>query len=414
MPDASPEIIAAYNAPRDPSRLALKYKAMRANAFIFLRGTAHLFHQRLAAGPQRPAGPSAWISGDLHLENFGTYLGSNGLTYFDVNDFDECAIAPCTSDVLRLTTSLLVAAPSYSLATADALALAAGALETYRMELAGGKPRWLERKTASGVIGDLMDELKHRDPEKFVRKRTADRNGKKLDVDATKMQAIADAREYEAVRAFVDGHRQASDGHALYHFKDAAYRIAGTGSLGIRRYVVLAEHAVAGNLVLLDLKEALPSTAAPCSGLSQPGFDSDAQRIVAAQTHSQAMPPALLQPLRLQGRPFVLKELQPTADRLDLVEVARRPKDFAATVHTMAALSAWAQLRASGHMSAATADQLTAFAQDPKALAHDLAVAQAMERATIADWHDYCRAYDGGRFDAVLKQAAPGKGDDPD
>lgn len=412
MAEASPDLISAYNAPRDASRLALKYKAMRASPFVFLRGTAHLFHQRLAALPQKPGGPPAWISGDLHLENFGSYLGGNGLTYFDINDFDECAIAPSSWDVVRLVTSLLVAAPSYHVASGDAVALAASTLETYRSELATGKPQWLERKTASGVIGKLMDDLKHRDVEKFVRKRTVGKDGKKLDVDAPKMQAIGDADEYEAVRAFVDGRTQVPDGPKLYRFKDAAYRIAGTGSLGIRRYVVLGEHADSGDLLLLDLKEALPSTAAPVSGLPQPAFDGEAQRIVAAQTHLQAMPPALLQSVRLQGRPFVVKELQPTSDRLNLVEVARHARDLADTVHTMAALSAWAQLRASGHMTAAPADHLTAFAQDPKALADCLTAAQAMERATIADWQDYCRAYDGGLFDAVLKAAAPGKGDD--
>jgi uncharacterized protein (DUF2252 family) len=414
MTETSADLIAAYNASRDPSRLALKYRAMRASPFTFLRGTAHLFHRRIAALDRRPAGPPAWISGDLHLENFGTYLGGNGLTYFDVNDFDECAIAPCTWDVLRLSTSLLVAAPSYKFESKEALDLAAMAFETYRREVAAAKPRWLERRTASGVIGDLMDDLKHRDAKKFVLKRTIGKRGEKLDVDAPKMQAIADASELRAVQAFVETQAQVPGGTPLYRFRDAAYRIAGTGSLGIRRYVVLAEHVQDGSLLLLDLKEALPSTAAPLSGFPQPAFDGDAQRIVAAQTHAQAMPPALLQAVSIQGRPFVLRELQPTSDRLNLADVSEQRKDFADTVGTMAALSAWAQLRTSGHMTAAAADQLSAFAQDPKALGDGLFAAQAMERLTISDWQDYCRAYDAGRFDAVLKQAAPGKGDDPD
>ena len=30
-----------------------------------------------------------WIHGDLHVENFGTYMNDEGFLVFDVNDFDE-------------------------------------------------------------------------------------------------------------------------------------------------------------------------------------------------------------------------------------------------------------------------------------------------------------------------------------
>ena len=114
------EAIASYNAGREPERLALKYKAMRTNAFRFLRGSCHLFHERMTAGGLAPEGPAAWICGDLHLENFGTYLGDNGLTYFDANDFDEAVRAPCTWDILRLAASMLVAAPVLAIKAAAA------------------------------------------------------------------------------------------------------------------------------------------------------------------------------------------------------------------------------------------------------------------------------------------------------
>ena len=57
------EVIAAFNAGRDPERLAMKYKAMRRNAFVFLRGTCHLFYAGLPADPllrdAPPPGPAA-------------------------------------------------------------------------------------------------------------------------------------------------------------------------------------------------------------------------------------------------------------------------------------------------------------------------------------------------------------------
>ncbi|MFM9726450.1 DUF2252 family protein, partial [Streptomyces scabiei] len=36
-----------FNARRDPERLQMKFEKMRQSPFIFLRGTAHLFHARV-------------------------------------------------------------------------------------------------------------------------------------------------------------------------------------------------------------------------------------------------------------------------------------------------------------------------------------------------------------------------------
>jgi uncharacterized protein (DUF2252 family) len=41
------DTIRTFNAGRDPERLAMKYANLRSNAFVFLRGTCHLFYDRL-------------------------------------------------------------------------------------------------------------------------------------------------------------------------------------------------------------------------------------------------------------------------------------------------------------------------------------------------------------------------------
>ncbi len=38
-----------FNAGRDPERLAMKYEKLRSSPFVFLRGTCHLFYDRLPA-----------------------------------------------------------------------------------------------------------------------------------------------------------------------------------------------------------------------------------------------------------------------------------------------------------------------------------------------------------------------------
>jgi uncharacterized protein (DUF2252 family) len=407
------DLIASYNQGRDASRLALKYQAMRDNPFSFLRGTAHLFHERLGASDAATGGPAAWICGDLHLENFGTYLGGNGLTYFDINDFDESALAPCSWDVVRLVTSLLVAAPIYDIKRAAAVSLGGQAIAAYRAELATGKPRWIERKTADGVIGALIDSLRHRDADKFVLKRTSGKKGETLDIASEKMQAVSSEAERQQVRGFVESRTDGAKGPQAYRFRDIAYRIAGTGSLGIVRYVVLVERLTqAKGLTLLDLKAALPSAVAPVSPVSQPSWNNEAHRVVGLQSLAQAIPPALLQAVTFGGRSYVFKELQPSSDRLDLDEVAKDESQFAAALSAMAALTAWAHLRCSGRLTAAAGDDLVAWAQDKGAAKTILQAAQAMESVMLTDWADFCEAFDAGAFAATMQHLDRTKGDE--
>ncbi|HEX3933041.1 MAG TPA: DUF2252 family protein, partial [Puia sp.] len=83
----------AFNQGLLPEMVQLKYEAMAENAFRFFRGTCHLFYEDLAAAEPLSLSPLAWICGDLHIENFGSYKGDNKLVYFDLNDFDEALLA---------------------------------------------------------------------------------------------------------------------------------------------------------------------------------------------------------------------------------------------------------------------------------------------------------------------------------
>src|SRR5262249_1643840 len=104
--------ILKFNAERDPQLLARKYARLAQDPFLFLRGTCHLFFEDWRGGRELDGAPVAWICGDLHLENFGSYKGDNRLSYFDINDFDEAALAPCTWEAARLLVSVHVAAHS--------------------------------------------------------------------------------------------------------------------------------------------------------------------------------------------------------------------------------------------------------------------------------------------------------------
>ena len=401
MSKTASQSILAYNKGREPERLARKMTSMRANAFSFLRGTCHLFHERMIEQKLAPKGPSAWICGDLHLENFGTYLGDNGLTYFDVNDFDEAICAPHSWDILRLAVSVMVAAPVIGLSGSAAKSAAKRLIETYYAELAEGKPRWIERKTADGPIGQLFESLKKRDNLKLLNKRTVAKGAKRtLIVDGIKTLAI-DKSDRENLAAFLQKEGKQMGLLKALALIDAGRRIAGTGSLGIARFVLLVEGdgSPNGNW-LLDLKAAVPSAVAPYVAGAQPKWASEADRVVSIQTLFQANTPSLLSAHSYRGGSFLMKQLQPTADRLDLAAICSSSAAFDIVIESMARLTAWGHLRGSGRKGAASGDDLIAAAEEAKAARAILERAEALAKINAADWAQYSAAYDKGDMKA--------------
>src|SRR6201991_3064606 len=117
---------------------------MAENAFRFFRGTCHLYYEDLGGSKSLPTYPVSWVCGDLHLENFGSYKGDNRLVYFDVNDFDEAALAPASWDLVRLLASVRVGAERLSIGPCESGALCKDFLAAYVAALAEGKAYWVE------------------------------------------------------------------------------------------------------------------------------------------------------------------------------------------------------------------------------------------------------------------------------
>lgn len=393
------ERLRSQNAGREAERLALKWKAMSKNAFVFLRGTAALFYERANAGGLLPEGPRAWVCGDLHLENYGTFVSGDGIDghiVFDVNDFDEAALAPYGFDILRLATSVLVAADSIGLPASQARESTHRLVTHYLAELAAGRPRTLGSHTARGPVRALMQDLQHRNPASFLDKRIQIKAGKLvLKTDGDKALPLHDAAKLpigETLRALAppDRHPRA------FAFLDAARRIAGTGSLGIARNVVLTEgQGIPEAPWLIDLKAALPSSLLPYAG-PQPSWPSEAERVVGIQLMFQAEPPALLRSVSVAGEPYIMKQLQPSADKLDLDQVAKDRDELADVIDVMAHLAAWGHLRASGKKGAAPAAELIAAGNGIGAVEDIEKRATELAAVTKADFQSYRKARDAG------------------
>jgi uncharacterized protein (DUF2252 family) len=393
-------LIRDYNAGRDPDRLAMKLRAMRASPSAFLRGSCHLFYRRLPRDGVFKTAPQVWCCGDLHLENFGSYKGDNGLVYFDINDFDESALAPASWDLVRLLCSLRVAAQGLKVEAADAEDLCRQLLQAYGTALALGKAYWTERDTAQGPIHALLDGLRDRERPRFLDSRTSLSRGLRTLDTGGKRALPASPAQRERVTAFMQGFAIKQPEPNFFEVLDVARRIAGTGSLGVDRYVVLVQGkgSPEGNY-LLDLKETLPSSMAARLKLPQPAWPTEANRVVAVQQRMQAVPMAFLHAVRLDKTACVLRALQPSEDRIDLGSVHRTPASLVQLVGDLGRIVAWAQLRSAGREGAAGLEALIDFGPRRRWKTELLEASQHAAQQVADDAAAYNRAFDKGAFE---------------
>lgn len=390
-----------HNAGREPERLQMKYDRMRSSPFVFLRGTCHLFYRRLPDDELFATAPRVWCCGDLHFENVGSYAGDNRQTYFDINDFDEAALAPLTWDLVRLLVSLRVGADTLGVDAATARSLGGLCVDAYADALQRGKAFWIERDVADGVVRELLDHLRQRDRAGFLADRTRGQGrSRRLKVDGKRVLKATEADQAQ-VRAFMATFAATQPDPDFYRVLDVERRVAGTGSLGLPRWVVLV-HGDGGEhgQRLLDLKRSIPSSLdRRLRGLvPQPAWADAATRIVVLQQRLQAVPMAGLQAVRLQGEPAVLRALQSTEDRVSLDRATTSPGELRAFVVAMGRLAAWAHLRAGGQGGSATADELIDFGRRRKWRARLLDTAEAMARQVERDAATYAAAHDDGVF----------------
>ncbi len=381
--------IAAFNRGRLPALLALKYAKMAATPFGYFRGTNHLFHLDWPGAAWLERMPPVWLNGDLHLENFGTYRGDNRLVYFDIGDFDDGCLGPASRDLARFLVGLSLAARELGLGRAEAR-LARLFIAGYRAALANGKARWIERRTATGLIGMLLKDLERRTQADLLLKRTVVKKaGRRLRGDTGKALKLP-AAERARVIAFMDRFARDRADPGFFTVLDVAQRVAGVGALGLPRYVVLIRGDGGLNgAALVDLKSQRGSTLRPLLTQRQPRFASQAERVVEIENRMQAVGPAFLTPVSIGGRSFTLRELQPSADKLDLAAAQPDAADLEAVVWSMGELTAWAQLRSAGRDGSANIDALIAFAANAEPLQRLAGLARDWARTIERDWRHF-------------------------
>jgi uncharacterized protein (DUF2252 family) len=390
-----PERIKEFNKERLPQYTALKYKLMLQSAFVFFRGTCHLFYEDLSKDNNLPKSPLTWICGDLHLENFGSYKGDNRLAYFDLNDFDEAVLAPAAWELSRMITSIFVGFDSLKIDLKEAKSAADLFLKTYAATLAKGKAKYIEPETAKGIVKIFLDNVCARKQKELIRQRAALKNGKLIFViDNTHLYKIERKLKKELLAYLSQWMNKNMSSQYKYKVLDTAFRIAGTGSVGVKRYVFLVEKMQEQKKYLLvDMKQATASSVQPYLQTAQPDWVSESERVVAIQERMQNVSPAFLSCTVFKKEAYILKEMQPIADKIDFLVIKDKYKYLKRVIEDMAMLTASAQLRSTGRQGSGIADELIAFGKDTKWQKAILDYALNYSKQVKKDYAEFANAY---------------------
>jgi uncharacterized protein (DUF2252 family) len=343
---------------RFPALLDHKLERMTASPLAFLRGAAPLFYEVLAAHPSLAEGPrgKGWLTGDLHLENFGAYrplpLALSGDRHdrdeaaFDLNDFDDAVIGPWRIDVLRLTASLILAGRELGAGGMRVLDLAHGLLRAY-VVAAFDENAKLPKEPAP--VTRLIDQVAERTRKELLDGRTKVVKGERRFVRGARYADLpagiakrVNGAFAKYVRGLDDDFRPESKALQVI---DAAWRIAGTGSLGgVRVGVLVRGKGGPDGAWVFDMKEqGLPSATILFGRPSKKKRLPPAQRVVTAYRSCVARPAWLLGTTTLGDLSLFVRRLSPQEDKLDLTKI--RDEDLDSLARYLGALVGRAHAR---------------------------------------------------------------------
>ncbi|MEU6074465.1 DUF2252 domain-containing protein [Micromonospora sp. NPDC047074] len=389
----------------DPAAFRRKFRKMAASPFAFYRGSASLFYadQVGAFADERfldDRTSRVWIHGDLHAENFGTYMNASGQLVFNVNDFDEAYVGPFSWDLKRLAASVALIGYTKALSDRAISDLVAGFARSYLTELraiaAGGDDAIgsITLDNADGVLRRVLQQARLNTRVDLLAAQTTIDNYERrfslgdgvFEIDAETRERVCAAfeRYLGTLPAFSAQFRPVAT-----HIKDVVLRKGvGIGSAGLPSYNLLLEgHTQAlENDVVIYMKQAqVPAVARHIADEAVAAyFQHQGHRTAESQRALQAHADPWLGFTELDGAGQLVAEVSPYAADLDWADV-NEPEELAGVLADLG--------RAVARMHSVADDESSHDLVDYSTEEAIVAAVDADEAGFVAHLVDFAHAY---------------------
>lgn len=321
---------------RIPSLVTLKYERMLASPFGFFRGAVPVMAADLAALPN--TGILSQICGDAHVSNLGAYAAPDGRLIFDINDFDETCAAPFEWDLKRMATSLVLAGRQNTqkgsacreavfILAQNYRRLAANLARTPVVELARYQVHRLERVTP---VSDALRKAERETPLSTLGRFTVEIKGAnsgqaprrfKEEPPLLTRLPLAQSRAVLASFAVYRNSLLPERRHFLDQYVplDVAFKVVGTGSVGLRDYLVYLEGNGPNDPLFLQIKEEPGSAYAPyLAAHSASHTTHQGQRVAEGQRAMQWQSDPFLGWTTIANRDYLVRQLNDHKASVDL------------------------------------------------------------------------------------------------
>ncbi|MDT5102143.1 MAG: hypothetical protein QOC76_5880 [Mycobacterium sp.] len=336
----------------DPDAFRTKFRKMAADPFAFYRGSACVFYADIANREDRWADERTgrvWIQGDLHTENFGTYMDGEGRLIFDVNDFDEAFVGHFTWDLQRFAASVALMCWQKALSDNVIRDLITTFVRSYLDQV-----RWFRQTDDDSTFSLNLDTARGavlvalQDARLSTRSAMLDRithlDGSDRRFRETSGVRRLDKAEYRKVNTAFEAYQETIPKskrfrEVAYDVKDIVGRTGfGIGSAGLPSYNVLIEgfNQALDNDIVLSMKQG--NVAAPSRVVDDREvhdyFKHHGHRTAVSQRALQAHADPLLGYTEIDGAGFVVAELSPYESDLDWSELTE-PDELAEVIEQL-------------------------------------------------------------------------------
>jgi len=320
---------------RVPALLKLKHQLMAQSPVVYFRGAAPVMGADLAVLPN--TGIESQLCGDAHVRNLGAFAAPDGRLVFDINDFDETIRGPFEWDLKRMAASLVLAGREsrhkessardavyhcvmrYSdqmRAFAKMPLLEVGRFQVHRLgDVQPVHDALLKAERATPTHN--LDQLTEPVPGKPGTRRFKEIEPSLTRITGSKAEQVLGA--LGPYREMLESQRQ----HllSLYRPIDVAFKIVGTGSVGLRDYCIYFEGNGPNDPLFLQVKEEATSAYAPYLPNAHPS-PHNGQRVVIGQRAMQLQSDPFLGWANIGSRHFLVRQLNDHKGSIDLTDLA--------------------------------------------------------------------------------------------